>query len=132
MKEEAFQRIICIDFDGVIHSYISGWQGAGVVADPPVDGAIDWLTILATDLRFEPMIYSSRSSQPGGIKAIQGWLVHWQFDKELFFDNGGRLGFPTVKPAAWLTVDDRGFHFQGEFPSLEFMLNFKPWYKEAS
>jgi hypothetical protein len=34
---------ICVDFDGVLHSYASGWKGAGVVADGPVDGAIEWL-----------------------------------------------------------------------------------------
>jgi len=34
--------ILLIDFDGVIHSYTSGWQGAGVISDPPVEGAFDF------------------------------------------------------------------------------------------
>lgn len=34
---------ICVDFDGCLHAYTSGWQGAEVVSDPPVPGAIDWL-----------------------------------------------------------------------------------------
>jgi hypothetical protein len=35
--------ILCVDFDGVIHSYSSGWQGADIVNDPPTPGALAWL-----------------------------------------------------------------------------------------
>lgn len=35
--------ILCLDFDGVIHSYASGWKGANVIHDPPVPGAIAFL-----------------------------------------------------------------------------------------
>ena len=34
--EMKYQPNVVLDFDGVIHSYVSGWQGAGVVPDPPV------------------------------------------------------------------------------------------------
>ena len=27
--------ILCLDFDGVVHSYTSGWKGADVIPDPP-------------------------------------------------------------------------------------------------
>ena len=35
--------ILCLDFDGVIHSYSSGWKGADVIPDPPVPGALRFI-----------------------------------------------------------------------------------------
>jgi len=115
--------IICIDFDGVLHSYVSGWQGADQVADPPVPGAIEWLESLVLAEEIVPVIYSSRSSQTGGIKAMQDWLLeHGLHPKYLY-----SIGFPVAKPAAFLTIDDRCIRFEGLFPRLDEMINFKPW-----
>lgn len=38
--------ILCLDFDGVCHSYTSGWKGAAVIPDPAVPGLVG--------RRFEP------------------------------------------------------------------------------
>ena len=30
------KKTVVFDFDGVIHSYTSGWKGESVITDPPV------------------------------------------------------------------------------------------------
>lgn len=40
-----------------------------------------------------------------------------------------RIKFPTKKPAAFLTIDDRAVCFKGVFPKPESLLDFKPWNK---
>lgn len=114
--------IICVDFDGVIHSYTSGWKGADVITDSPVVGAFEWLENLISE-GLEVCIYSSRSGQEGGIDAMKLW-----FDKHGFV-NLHKLKFPSQKPPAFMTVDDRAFCFRGRFPTVDWLRNFKPWYK---
>ena len=118
-------KTICIDFDGVLHSYTNGWQGENVASDPPVPGAIEWLRDLIRDPNFEPVIYSSRSKHLSGIQCMQGWLTRHGLSHE----DLDRLQFPTQKPAAFLTIDDRAICFDGNFPSLTTMQEFKPWNK---
>lgn len=124
--------ILCLDFDGVLHQYVSGWQGADVVADPPVDGAIRFLTDAAE--KFEIHIYSSRSNQPGGIAAMHEFLSkhirkYWVDLPEAAEKLISRLKFPSEKPPAMITLDDRGLLFDGEFPDIDELLWFKPWNK---
>lgn len=64
--------ILCLDFDGVLHSYSSGWKGAGVIPDQPVRGAL-W-ALLEYMEHFEVHIHSSRSHQWGGRRAMKHWL----------------------------------------------------------
>jgi hypothetical protein len=124
--------ILCVDFDGVIHSYTNGWQGADVVTDPPVDGALNWLW-WATEW-FEVQIYSSRTGQTGGIDAMQAWLerhAEEEFGKENTKRFMDAMIFPLVKPAAFLTIDDRAICFQGDWSALvpAELVKFKPWNK---
>ena len=120
--------ILCLDFDGVIHSYTSGWKGADEIPDPPVPGAIDFIE-RALD-HFKVMIYSSRSGQPDGIYAMRKWLrQHWLAaglpgDREL------EIEWPVQKPAAFITIDDRVFLFTGTWPDMQTLLDFKPWNKK--
>lgn len=124
--------ILCLDFDGVIHSYTSGWKGADVVADPPVAGAFDFIRDAAE--HFSVQVYSSRSKDPDGIEAMRAWFRQWDdadYDQELHSD--GILSFidafPHQKPAAFLTIDDRALTFNGEWPDIGMMRAFKPWNK---
>lgn len=137
--------ILCVDFDGVVNSYSSGWQGADVISDPPVPGALLWLW--RASQHFSINIYSSRSSQTGGIGAMQDYLrkhIEQEFlvNPEIMFRDSVdecvlvfmmRMIFPTQKPPAHLSIDDRAIQFQGDWndPSLnpEALLLFKPWNK---
>lgn len=119
------KKIIAIDFDGVIHSYKSGWQGADVIPDAPVPGAIEWLGRLLEDERFEVAIFSSRNHQAGGSKAMFLWLLSNGLPLHL----ADKLDMPDVKPAAHLTIDDRAFCFTGSFPLPDEIANFEPWWK---
>lgn len=121
------RKTICVDFDGVIHRYDSGWQGATKISDPPVAGAFEWLQALATDNRFEICIYSSRSKEQGAVYAMKKWMIEHGFDRKALT----HLQFPTQKPAAWMTIDDRAFCFEGDFPSAEWLLRFRPWNKRG-
>lgn len=117
--------ILCVDFDGVIHSYTSGWKDADIIPDGPVEGAIMYLRNALE--YFDVQIYSSRSWQPGGINAMQEWLLKVSDDSSLV----ERIGWPDAKPAAFLTIDDRAICFQGSFSDIHpaTLLNFKPWNK---
>ncbi len=58
-------------------------------------------------------------------------------DGELLFDMPAQffidgLEFPTQKPAANMTIDDRAFHFEGTFPSAAWLKYFKPWNKRGA
>jgi hypothetical protein len=124
--------ILCVDFDGVIHSYTSGWHGAGVISDPPVKGAIDFLR-LATD-HFRVAIYSTRSNYAEGIETMQLWLRHWAVAEtkhlpDVDFGWLLKIEWPTKKPPALVTLDDRALTFTGEWPPMETLQNFKPWNK---
>lgn len=130
--------IICVDFDGVIHSYTSGWLGVDVIPDPPVEGAIQWLRkhlpvpdALGLAAPYKGpivMIYSSRSKSWKGRRAMKRWLIEHGLEREYITD--GILRFPTKKPAAFLTIDDRAICFDGAFPATEVMMEFKPWNKK--
>lgn len=125
--------ILCLDFDGVIHSYNSGWQGAAIIPDRPVPGAMEFIC-RAVD-QFRVAIYSSRSGQPGGIDAMKGWTLAFLVEYADGFDVAKRifdlLEWPTEKPAALITIDDRAVTFTGEWPSIADLLAFRPWNKPA-
>lgn len=124
--------ILCLDFDGVIHSYTSGWKGADRIPDTPVSGAMAFIyTALGY---FRVAIYSSRSNQPGGLKAMQQWIMeHAKRDKDAHLWPSAwwhDIEWPTEKPPAFVTLDDRALTFTGEWPTFDELRAFKPWNKQ--
>lgn len=114
----------CLDFDGVLHSYTSGWLGETVIPDAPTDGAQDFVRMVLS-LGFTPVIASTRAHNAIGRKAMTDWLK--------------REGFPKVpvvagKPAASFYLDDRALRFEGpgKWPTeAEIKAACVPWNKRG-
>ena len=115
--------ILCLAFDGVIHSYTSGWKGANVIPDEPVPGA-ERFSHEALE-HFKVAIFSSRSHQDNGIPA----MIMWMRDNFRLV-NPFQLDWPVNKPPAMITIDDRALTFTGEWPSIQYLKEFKPWNKK--
>ena len=127
--------LLCLDFDGVLHSYSSGWQGADVVQDPPVDGAMEFLDRAVA--QFRVAIYSSRSSTHLGRMAMQHWLklslYRWAGSDVVLADEiFSAIEWPTSKPAAMVTLDDRAITFNGTWPAIETLQAFQPWNRRSA
>lgn len=111
---------IVVDFDGVLHSYTSGWQGEDVIPDPPVEGAQAFVRRLHAD-GYAVVVASTRANSEKGRGAMAVWFV--------------KNGFPTVhiahgKPSGRVYIDDRALRFNGSWPSnAEIEAAATPWNK---
>ncbi len=134
--------ILCLDFDGVINSYKSGWIEHDFIPDPPVPGVMQFLAEAIK--HFDVKIYSSRSNSKytGGVRAMMMYIQYWA-KRELpntepdYTANAvinaicyNKEAWPQEKPPAFVTIDDRALTFNGVFPSIEEIQNFKPWNKK--
>lgn len=143
---------LCLDFDGVIHSYTSRWKGVGVIPDAPVGGA--GLFLLKALQVFRVGIYSSRSRYLRGRWAMKKYvqdLIHDAYEENLgefvktaaavphgwgSYKRDERVAeivraieWPWFKPSAFITLDDRAVTFHGTFPDPASLATFKPWNK---
>lgn len=126
------KKILSVDFDGTIHSYENGWQG-GKIYGTVIEGFFDW-AIRVVEHDYEIHVFSSRSSDPKLKKEMEDWLEDKFSDfcrkhnvavtEQIFY-------YPTSKPKAFLTIDDRSILFNGSWDDLQFhVLNkFVPWNK---
>lgn len=125
---------LCLDFDGVIHSYTSGWKGVACIPDPPVPGAIRFIEA-AQDAGWIVAVYSTRSRSLRGRWAMRRWLDRWAHEEmgcgTFTHDLLDAIRWPWFKPSAFLTIDDRAITFTGEWPDPAGLFNFRPWNKPA-
>lgn len=101
---ERMQRALCIDFDGVLHSYKSGWRGHEVVVDEPVDGAVAACWRLH-EAGWRLYVLSSRSV----LEPVQRWLARYNFPPMIL---------TRAKPIAIAYIDDRAVRFEGDWESI--------------
>jgi len=103
---EEYESAVGLDFDGVVHSYKSGWQGEDIIPDSPVEGvkwAIDQLRRVA---KYKVIVWSTRCKTERGKEAIKKWLVEWKIAVD---------DIVAYKPVCLCYVDDRGITFNGDW-----------------
>ena len=92
-------KTIAVDFDGVIHDYLKGWQDGSIYGEP-VEGAIEAVTKLLSS--YKVYILTTRAKQADEIRV---WLrkhgAAWADSIEI----------TDVKTAAIAYVDDRAVRF---------------------
>jgi len=126
--------ILCLDFDGVIHKYITPWINAETISDDITEGFFEWAD--EASQYFTLVIYSSRSKSERAIESMQFWLYE---QRKKWRESGGTsvatwpvsFEFKNEKPAAFLTIDDRAITFDGDWLKLNpaRLVQFKPWNK---
>ena len=116
------KQTVVFDFDGVIHSYTSGWQGVDVVADPPVLGIRKALKEIH-DARYELAGVSTRCATYEGLNGVSNYLYEHGMFK--YVDR-----ICKEKPPAIVYIDDRAICFDGHPETLlDKIKAFKPWNK---
>jgi hypothetical protein len=95
------RRTVCLDFDGVIHSYQSGWCGAEIIPDPPIHGTREAIDRLRKTYRV--VVYSARFATNEGIAAVDAWLKKHGIEVDELC---------RFKPPAMVYVDDRAVPFR--------------------
>lgn len=112
-----YKPTVAIDFDGVIHSYTSGWQGVGECSDPMVPGIDTAIADLRTDHKV--IVVSSRAATPEGRIVIRDYLKKYNIEVD---------GIQSEKPPCIVSIDDRAICFTGYSGILAKQVrNFKPW-----
>ena len=114
------KKTVVFDFDGVIHSYKSGWKGETIIPDPPVDGIVEALKQIH-ESGYEIVVVSTRSATVEGRAAVWSYLI----------DIGANHYVDRVckeKPPAIVYIDDRAICFDGHPETLLQKISaFKPW-----
>lgn len=122
-------RTLAVDFDGVIHPNTSttpdtfAWEH---IPDPPQDGAAEFLR-RALERFDEVVIFTTRASDPKGHQAIREWFC--RYDMGFVVE---RCAITHTKPAAQVYLDDRAVQFNGRWPDLNTLVQFKPWNRRRS
>lgn len=112
---------VVFDFDGVIHSYTSGWKGVDNIPDPPVPGIREAIAKIRA-AGYRVVVVSTRCSELVGLVAIRRFMD----ENNILVDD-----ISAHKPAALVYIDDRALCFDGHPEMLlDKIQEFKPWYQK--
>lgn len=116
-----YMPTVVFDFDGVIHSYKSGWKGAGVIPDPIVPGITDVIDQLR-EHGYIVVVVSTRYSTQEGMEAVKDYLTK----NGIIVDD-----VLAEKPPAVCYIDDRAICFRGNTEKLvDQIKKFRSWVED--
>jgi hypothetical protein len=119
---ETGTKVVAVDFDGVINSYLSGWKGP-TETDAPVLSAAESLKTLY-NRGYKVIIFSTRANTQEGIDTIREYLRRHTENNEL----ADTIEITDKKPIADMYIDDRAIPFNGDWEeTLEKIETFEPW-----
>jgi hypothetical protein len=101
------RHTVCLDFDGVLHSYRSGWCGSDIIPDPPVHGTRESVARLRQQHRV--VVHSARCHTEAGRRAVKAWLQKHGIVVDEVCEH---------KPPAHVYVDDRAVRFRGNWDDV--------------
>lgn len=112
---------VVFDFDGVIHSYTSGWKGVSTIPDPPVPGIAKAIAEIRA-AGYRVVVVSTRCAEPEGKAAVERYLHYFG----IYVD-----AVMAEKPPALVYIDDRAICFDGKPAGLLGKIKaFQPWYQK--
>lgn len=115
------KQTVVFDFDGVIHSYVSGWKGETLIPDPPVKGIANEIERIR-EAGYEVVVVSTRCRTEAGREAVELYLNKHMIVVDRVM---------AEKPPAVVYIDDRAICFDGNSKRLlEKIQVFEPWYRK--
>jgi hypothetical protein len=121
------RKLIAVGFDGILHdNKPNGFSpNALEITNPPIKGALTWLTSVVKDTRFVVTIYSVRAKHLDFEKTFRAWLRLHEVSEDVIM----KITVSATKPPASVFVEECSWKFTGKFPKLDELYSFKPWYE---
>lgn len=120
------KKTICIDFDGVIHDYSTGWQGEDVFGNmiPNADTG----TSVLKQKGWTVIIFTTRKKTDG----LEKWLKEHNISYDYINENPGQPENTSGKIIADVYLDDRGICFRGRWDQwlLREIFDFESWQEQ--
>ena len=118
---DKYVSTVCLDFDGVVHQYVSGWKGYDTVLDPPIASTVKAIKKLREN-GYRVVICTARSEHLDGHKAVVDWLKKYNIEVD---------DVCATKPTAMIYIDDRAVTYVPDMDICEVVKSFKPWVKKG-
>jgi hypothetical protein len=119
-----YQPAVAIDFDGVIHAFVSRFTASTIIPDDPVPGAFEFIRQVDAE-GYRVVIHTARANEEAAITAIRAWFSRQGLEASI----SEKIKITSHKSSAVVYIDDRGWRFEGVFPSIETIRNLRQWNK---